>query len=196
VSGSYTGDGFGSRRYGGGRGAGRPGSGYPGTGVWEAVDQLRKVFEQGFAPRMARGDVRTAVLAILAEQPMHGYQIIREIEERSGGAWKPSPGSVYPTLQLLADEGLVSAEESGGKKTYSLTAAGREEVEAGEGEAAPWEAPGMKDAANATALPKAGARLAQAVGQVASGGSPEQVQRAVDVLDEARRKLYSILAED
>ena len=82
------------------------------------------MFEKRVAPRMGRGDVRAAVLALLAEQPMHGYQIIREIEERSGGSWKPSPGSVYPTLQLLADEGLISAEESNGRKIYSLTDGG------------------------------------------------------------------------
>lgn len=74
---------------------------------------------------MARGDVRTAVLSLLAEKPMHGYQIINEIAERSGGTWKPSAGSVYPTLQLLADEGLIEAEEQNGRKTYSLTEAGR-----------------------------------------------------------------------
>jgi len=160
------------------------------------MDQLRDAFEQRFSPRVARGDVRAAVLAVLAEQPMHGYQIIHEIEERSGGAWKPSPGSVYPTLQLLADEGLVVAEESGGKKTYSLTDAGRAEAEAGEDRTAPWEAFGTQEAGRATALPKAGAKLAQAAAQVARGGTPEQVAQAVDVLDEARRRLYSILAQD
>src|SRR5690606_30830681 len=82
----------------------------PGAGVWEAMDQLRSAFERRGGTRMGRGDVRAAVLALLAERPMHGYQIIQEIDERSGGAWKPSPGSVYPTLQLLADEGLITAE--------------------------------------------------------------------------------------
>ena len=102
------------------------GEGFPGAGMWEAMNQLRGQFEQKVGPRMGRGDVRAAVLALLAEGPMHGYQIIREIEERSGGSWKPSPGSVYPTLQLLADEGLISSEESNGRKTYSLTDAGRD----------------------------------------------------------------------
>ena len=96
-------------------------------GVWQAVEELRSRFEKPPGTRVGRGDVRSAVLALLAEQPMHGYQIIREIEERSGGSWKPSAGSVYPTLQLLADEGLISAEESNGRKIYSLTDAGREE---------------------------------------------------------------------
>ncbi|MFE7844096.1 PadR family transcriptional regulator [Microbacterium sp. NPDC057407] len=190
MSDSFTGDWFGAR--GGGQGAGKPGG-----GLWEAMDQLRDMFEQRvMSPRVSRGDVRTAILAVLAERPMHGYQIIYEIEERSGGTWKPSPGSVYPTLQLLADEGLITAEEAGGKKTYSLTEAGRAAAEASEGKSAPWESSSRRDAARATALPKAGAKLAQAAAQVGTNGSAEQVQAAVEVLDEARRKLYSILAQD
>ena len=141
---------------------------------------------------MGRGDVRVAVLALLAERPMHGYQIIQEIEERSGGSWKPSAGSVYPTLQLLADEGLIAAEEAGGRKTYTLTEAGRAETDAAG--AKPWEAP-AKESGRATALPKAGVELAQAASQVARTGTPEQVQQAVEVLDEARRKLYALLAQ-
>ncbi len=123
MGGSYMGDGFTGSSSGWGQGR-------PGQGLWEAMEQLRGMFEQKVAPRMGRGDVRAAVLALLAERPMHGYQIISEIAERSGGAWKPSAGSVYPTLQLLADEGLISAEESNGRKTYSLTEAGRAEAEA------------------------------------------------------------------
>lgn len=186
MSGSFPG--FGSRP--GGQGAGLPGS------LWDAMDQLKDAFERGFSPRVGRGDVRAAVLAILAEKPMHGYQIIQEIEARSDGAWKPSPGSVYPTLQLLADEGLVAAEESNGKKTYSLTEAGRTEAAAADGQSAPWEAFGSRDTGRTSALPKAGAKLAQAAAQVGRGGTPEQVAQAVEVLDEARRKLYSILAQD
>ena len=121
---------------------------------------------------------------------MHGYQIIHEIEERSGGSWKPSPGSVYPTLQLLADEGLVQVEESNGRKTYSLTDAGKA-VPAG---SAPWE--GSSSPSKHGALPKAGLELAQAAGQVQRSGSSKQVAEAVAVLDEARRKLYAILAQD
>lgn len=187
-----------------GAGAGRPGGSgsWSGPNLWEAFDQLKEGFEQrfgsgsGFGMRMGRGDVRAAVLALLAEQPMHGYQIIHEIEERSAGVWKPSPGSVYPTLQMLVDEGLLTAEESGGKKVYTLTDAGRAEAaEAGE-QSAPWESAGVKDAARATALPKAGMKLAQAAATVGRTGSAEQVQAAVDVIDEARRKLYAILAQD
>ena len=168
----------------------------PTAGLWEAMEHLRSAFDQRpSAPRMARGDVRTAVLALLAEQPMHGYQIIQEIEERSGGSWKPSPGSVYPTLQLLTDEGLVDAEESNGRKTYSLTDEGRQVADAAADRSAPWETQAPKEGARA-ALPKAGFELAQAVAQVGRSGSTEQVQQAVEVLAEARRRLYSILAQD
>jgi DNA-binding PadR family transcriptional regulator len=180
-----------------GRGA-SAGQGWPLDGIWQAMEQLRGQFEQkmGGATRMGRGDVRSAVLALLAEKPMHGYQIIREIEDRSGGSWKPSPGSVYPTLQLLTDEGLVSAEESDGRKTYSLTEAGRAIVDADAEKSAPWESTGPREGARTGALPKAGLDLAQAVAQVGRSGTPEQVKQAVDILDEARRRLFSILAQD
>lgn len=147
------------------------------------------------APKVRRGDVRAAILDMLAVEPMNGYQIIQQIAERSGGAWKPSPGSVYPTLQMLADEGLISATEAAGKKTYSLTDAGRAEVDAAEAKPAPWQSFAAQDTRTSD-LPKSGMKLAQAAAQVGRGGSPEQVRRAVEVLDEARRKLYSILAED
>ncbi|WP_309064892.1 PadR family transcriptional regulator [Microbacterium sp.] len=183
---------FPSGGFGGGRGFGGFGGG---GGLWEAMDQLRSQFEQRTGgSRMARGDVRAAVITLLAEQPMHGYQIIHEIEERSGGAWKPSAGSVYPTLQLLADEGLITAEEEGGRKTYSLTGTGREEAEVQADKPAPWEAFGSRSG-HLSALPKAGMELASATAQVARTGSPEQVQKAIDVLEDARRRLYSILAE-
>ncbi|UYO96874.1 PadR family transcriptional regulator [Microbacterium sp. M28] len=170
----------------------------PGASIFDAFEQLRQTFEQprpGGSSRMARGDVRAAVIALLAEQPMHGYQIISEISDRTGGAWKPSAGSVYPTLQLLADEGLIAAEEQNGRKTYSLTEAGRAEADAAADKPAPWEAFGGRTAANLTALPKAGMELAGVAAQVARTGTPDQVQKAVDVLDEARRKLYAILAD-
>lgn len=189
MSNSYTGGGFGARGFGGGR----PGSGQPFADV---IDQLRSMFEHRAGPRMARGDVRAAVLALLAEKPMHGYQIIAEIEQRSGGAWKPSPGSVYPTLQFLADEGLIISEVADGRKTYSLTEAGRAEADASADRAAPWEAFGQRDVPGGSALLKAGAELAHAVAQFRHTGTPEQVEQAVTVLDETRRKLYSILAQD
>jgi DNA-binding PadR family transcriptional regulator len=190
MSGSFTGDGFAGRGRGGSQG-------WPVGGIWDAMEQLRASFEQKVGgTRVGRGDVRTAVLALLAERPMHGYQIIHEIEERSGGSWKPSPGSVYPTLQLLADEGLIRAEEAGGRKTYSLTEEGREVADAESERSAPWETTGARDSGRMSALPKAGIELAQATAQVGRTGTPEQVKEAVGVLEEARRKLYSILAQD
>ena len=120
-------------------------------------------------PRKAKGDVRSAVLVLLAEEPMHGYQIIREIESRSGGAWKPSAGSVYPTLQLFADEGLVSVEESGGRKVYALTDSGREEAEGAE---VPWDDAAAGDGGRISALAKAGIDLASAVGQMRAPAPP------------------------
>lgn len=173
-------------------------AGFGGSGqhLADAFEQLRSLFEQRVTPRVARGDVRAAVLALLAEQPMHGYQIIAEIDQRSGGAWKPSAGSVYPTLQLLADEGLISAEVADGRKTYSLTDEGRAEADSAAGRPAPWEANAGGDILGMGALPKAGVSLAQAAAQVRRTGTPAQVEQAVTVLDEARRKLYSILAQD
>ncbi|WP_382306562.1 PadR family transcriptional regulator [Herbiconiux sp. UC225_62] len=187
--------------------AGGFGTGVNAEGIWQAMEEFKARFEKRVGSRMGRGDVRAAVLALLAEQPMHGYQIIHEIEERSGGAWKPSPGSVYPTLQLLADEGLIAAEESNGRKTFALTDAGRAEV-ASSGVSAPWASdgdgatgagtgsgskPGDKDFG---ALPKAGFELAQAAAQVGRTGTPDQVKAAVKELEDARRRLYSILAQD
>lgn len=174
--------------------AGGFGAGNPIEGIWQAMEQVRSTFEKRVGTRMGRGDVRAAVLALLAEQPMHGYQIIHEIEERSGGTWKPSPGSVYPTLQLLADEGLIAADESNGRKTYALTDDGRAQL-AREGAPAPW-ANSADDRSDFTALPKAGIALAQAAAQVGRTGSPEQISQAVAELEAARRRLYAILAQD
>jgi DNA-binding PadR family transcriptional regulator len=165
-----------------------------GFDVWEVVDGLRDAFTARPAGRMGRGDIRTAILVSLAEEPMHGYQIIQAIETRTAGAWKPSPGSIYPTLQLLADEGLVTATQDGERKVYSLTEAGRAAA-ADAGEEVPGERRFGMDPARA-ALPKAGAKLAQAAAQVMHNGTAEQQQRAVTLLDETRRKLYALLAED
>jgi DNA-binding PadR family transcriptional regulator len=195
MSGSNMGDWFSGSAGGSTRSSGQS---WPLTGLWEGLEQLRGQFEQKVGgTRMGKGDVRTAVLALLAEKPMHGYQIIQQIDERSGGSWKPSPGSVYPTLQLLADEGLIKAEEAGGRKTYSLTEEGREVADAAAEKSAPWEGSSTRESSGrASALPKAGIDLAQAVAQVGRSGSPEQVKQAIAVLDDARRKLFSILAQD
>lgn len=198
MNGSSTSNGFGSGSpFGGFGGFGGSGAG-PASAIFEAMDQLRKSFDQRptGTSRMARGDVRAAVLSLLAEEPMHGYQIIREIEERSGGSWKPSAGSVYPTLQLLADEGLVEAEEQNGRKTYSLTEAGRAVADEDD-TPAPWESnsTGRREGGRHVALAKAGMDLAGAAAQFARSGDTAQVEQAVAVLEDARRKLYAILAE-
>lgn len=212
-------NGFGGMGFGDGKGVfggqGFGGQVFGGQGmndIFEALGQFGQKLEQKLdlprfdmkaGSRMGRGDVRVAILAILAEQPMHGYQIIQQIEERSGGAWKPSPGSVYPTLQLLTDEGIVEVEEESGRKTYSLTEAGRAEAadkpapwrasDSAAGEGAPGSA--RADGPGFGALSKSGANLAQAAMQVGRTGTPAQVQQAIDILDDARRRLYAILAE-
>jgi DNA-binding PadR family transcriptional regulator len=145
--------------------------------------------------RARRGDVRTAVLRLLAEQPMHGYQIIQELSARSGGAWSPSAGSVYPTLQLLADEGLVTAEETGGKKVFSLTEAGIAATAETADQPAPWDEAAQSDT-GAQGYREAAGRLMQAVFQIGKTGSADQVKAAIEVLTDARKKLYAILAED
>lgn len=148
----------------------------------------------GPASRARRGDVRVAVLRLLAEQPMHGYQVIQELSARSGGAWTPSPGSVYPTLQLLEDEGLVSSEETAGKRVYGLTDAGRAAVAETAGTPAPWDE--AAEASTSNELREAAGRMLVAVRQVAHAANEDQKARAVEVLTEARKKIYAILAED
>lgn len=144
--------------------------------------------------RARRGDVRASILALLGDRPMHGYEMIQEIAERSGGAWKPSPGSVYPTLQLLEDEGMISSESDGGKKLYALTEAGRAEAEAGP--RAPWEEAGRGiDWEAMQEVRQAGFGLMEAFAQVWKTGTPEQRQKALSVINESRKRLYLILAE-
>ncbi|MDQ8706551.1 PadR family transcriptional regulator [Streptomyces sp. LHD-70] len=145
--------------------------------------------------RARRGDVRASILALLKDRPMHGYEMIQEIAERSGGAWKPSPGSVYPTLQLLEDEGLIVSETEGGKKLFSLTEAGTSAAE--EGPEAPWEDAGRGvDWDTINEIRQAGFGLMEAFGQVWKTGSAEQRQKALAVVNEARKKLYLILADE
>jgi DNA-binding PadR family transcriptional regulator len=146
--------------------------------------------------RRRKGDVREAVLALLAERPMHGYEMLAELEERTEGVWRPSPGSVYPTLQLLEDEGLVQGEKAEGKRMYALTDAGREHVEARSGKPAPWEE--VTDGISPAALNLRGeiASVFNAAQQVMMVGSNDQQARALQVLAEARRRLYGILAAE
>ncbi len=136
-----------------------------------------------------------AILALLAIEPMHGYQMIQEISERSGGRWQPSPGSVYPTLQALEDEGLVTADQSEGKRVFTLTDLGREQVESlGDRAKSPWDL-GRESAIGARALAEQMGQLGAAFHQVLRTGSTDQHERAQQVLDQARRALYQILAD-
>jgi DNA-binding PadR family transcriptional regulator len=139
--------------------------------------------------------VRNAVLMLLREQPMHGYQVMQELEERSGGGWQPSPGSIYPTLQQLSDEGLIKVEPQDGKNVFSLTETGEETV-AGLDEPPVWERFGTDDDVNRVDLRRAMYQLGQAVKQVATTGSKQQVAQASTVLNDARKSLYRLLAED
>jgi DNA-binding PadR family transcriptional regulator len=146
--------------------------------------------------RMRRGEIRTAVLAVLADGPAHGYEIIQTLEERSGGMWRPSPGSVYPLLQLLEDENLVQAAERDGKKVFELTDTGREEAAERVRDAGgpPWEHAGRGLIHGE--LREATAKLHLAAKQVGMTGTPAQVQRALDIVRQARKDLYQLLAED
>jgi DNA-binding PadR family transcriptional regulator len=151
---------------------------------------------RGRGGRARRGDVRLALLRLLAEEPANGYQLMQTIEERSGGRWRPSPGSVYPTIAQLEDEGLVRSIESDGSRQLEITDAGRAHLETRAGEADPWAA---DDEAGEDALTELGPiiiGLGKAAWQVASVGTPGQRARALELLAETQRGLYRILAEE
>ncbi|HET9654789.1 MAG TPA: PadR family transcriptional regulator [Kineosporiaceae bacterium] len=144
-----------------------------------------------------RGDVRAAVLALLAEEPRHGYAIMSELTERSGGLWRPSPGSVYPALQQLQDEGLVSVEESEGRRVFSLTGSGRAYVEEHHEEIGrPWELSDTGHGRRIRSLADGLAALGAAVHQIGRLADDAQAARAQEVLEDARRAMYRILAGD
>jgi DNA-binding PadR family transcriptional regulator len=137
-------------------------------------------------------------LALLAERSMHGYEIIGELNERTDGLWRPSPGSIYPTLQLLEDEGLVTAQadESGGKRRYALTEEGqRVAAEVAQGPA-PWEAVTAGAPEGARALRQSMVRLLPVVRQVMMSGGPREYEEVSKLLDDTRRRIYAILASE
>ena len=147
--------------------------------------------------RMRRGDVRAALLVLLAEEPRNGYGLMQEIERRSDGVWRPSPGSVYPALAMLEDEGLVRASEQDGRKVFELTDEGRAHVEEHrERLGEPWA--GLGDEVGEGRLELRGliGQLHAAAVQVASAGDDAHVEQARKVLEDARRALYRILAEE
>jgi DNA-binding PadR family transcriptional regulator len=149
------------------------------------------------ATKASRGDVRAAILALLQEGPLNGYQIMSEIEERSGGAWRPSPGAVYPALSQLADEGLIAGEESGGRRSFALTDAGREYIQQNPERArGAWESAEQQEAWQVPGLFAEAARLGGGIVQIAHAGTPGQVKAAERLLAQARRDLYRILADE
>jgi DNA-binding PadR family transcriptional regulator len=152
---------------------------------------------RGRGRRTSRGDVRAAVLALVAEQPRHGYEIIQEITDRSGGAWRPSPGSVYPTLSQLEDEGLVAVEKAEGRRVVRLTDAGTAYVAEHRAELdAVWESVGRRDDdEGATQLWEQLSQLHAATHQVMQAGTPEQIAAASTALADARKAIYRLLAE-
>jgi DNA-binding PadR family transcriptional regulator len=147
--------------------------------------------------RIPRGNVRAATLLLLAEQPRNGYQIMQEITERSKGVWSPSPGSVYPALQQLEDEGMVRSQETDGQRLYTLTELGKTYTEEHRTEfGSPWE-----DVSGAVGddVHQLLSLMRQTIGatvQVAHAGSPAQVAKATQLMKETRQNLYKTLAED
>ncbi len=146
--------------------------------------------------RKRRGDARIALLLLLAEEPRNGYQLMQAIEERSGGRWRPSPGSVYPALAQLEGEGLIRPIEREGSKLFEITDAGRAHLEQRDPGAAPWE---LEDDPSFRAFSDIRSLMRQvhiAAIQVAQAGDEHQIASASEILAETRRALYRILAED
>jgi len=127
---------------------------------------------------------------------MHGYEMIKELEERTGGAWKPSAGSIYPTLQMLEDADLIRGEETDGKRRFTLTDAGKAEQESRADETTPWDAVRADADPEAIRLRDSVVKLNHAFGQIFHAGDEDQQRRVRELLDETRRKVYAILAEE
>jgi DNA-binding PadR family transcriptional regulator len=193
-----------------GRGRGRGGNGFgPGFGHGFGAG-----FPGGFGPEMMRdfaqawggngrarkGDVRAAILSLLSEAPATGYALIKGIAERTDQAWRPSPGSVYPTLQQLVDEGLVrqqgAKDSSGGRTDYELTDEGTAYVaEHKEQLDAAWQASGPQRGGVDREFMASIGKLFDAVKQFPRSATAEQRAAATAKIDELRRELYKILAD-
>ena len=184
--------GFGPGGFGpGGFGPGGPGGGHGGHGRGPGGPHRGP----GRGSRAGRGDIRGAILLLLSEQPMHGYQLIQEITQRSGGRWSPSPGAIYPALNLLEDEGLLSITADSGRKLASLTPEGVAYVASQrETLAAPWDEVTGRSASPSRALRGAVDELAGAAHQISRTGSEDQAAQALLTLERARRELYLVLA--
>ena len=143
--------------------------------------------------RAQRGDIRTAIVLLLTDQPMHGYQIMQAMSDRTGGAWQPSPGAIYPTIAQLEDEGLVTTQEEGGRRLVTLTPEGRAYVEERSARLGdPFAV--FADAPNRPDLRDPLHQLHAAVRQIEVGGDAAQLEAAAQTLAQARRSLYLILA--
>ncbi len=182
---------------------GRPG--HPGPPPWVAGLFGLAQGERQRGPRVRRGDVRSAILDVVrtaqtSDEQVNGYQVIQQIAARSNDAWRPSPGSVYPTIQQLEDEGLVITGDTSGRRSLRLTPEGETYVEEHADElAAVWVPFQPRDDADAASgvgdlKPEIG-QVMGAVWQIVTSGSEQQRLAAVDVLVETRRKLYGILAD-
>ena len=182
--GAGAGEGDAGRADGFGPGFGRHGGFGPGFGG--------PMFGRG--PKVGRGDVRAAIIALLAEEPMHGYQIITELTERSGGVWRPSPGSVYPTLQVMEDQGLVTADKSEGRRVFSLTDEGRAAADAAGDGPAPWEEAARGADRSLVDLRGLMGEVGAAIMQVGQAGTDQQVKAVGEILSETRRRIYLVLA--
>ncbi len=145
--------------------------------------------------RAKRGDIRAAVLALLAEKPAHGYEMIKDLDERTEGAWRPSPGSIYPTLQLLEDEGLIKGSEEAGKRSFELTEEGRKAHEDRSGPS-PWDEVTAGAPPEELQLWRSAQQLRAAVGQAVYAGTDEQRKRVRDLIDKTKRDIYAILSEE
>ncbi len=203
------------RQHGGRRGPGRPGdrNDWGGWGAWGGPAGPPPWLTQMFGPdlggrrgrhggtgrpKVRRGDVRSAILDVLgsSDEPVNGYQVIQQIAERTGGQWKPSPGSVYPTIQQLEDEGLVEDAPTG-RKALQLTAEGRAHVREHAAELAalwrPFE--DRVDDEEALNLRQVIGQTVGAIVQVATTGTPDQMEKAIAILSDTRRRLYGLLAD-
>ncbi|MGY1620870.1 PadR family transcriptional regulator [Geodermatophilus sp. SYSU D00965] len=167
---------------------------HPRHGAFGPPDGPPRPHRRGGRGRAPRGDVRTAVLLLLAQEPMHGYQLMQAIAERSGGRWSPSPGAIYPTIAQLEDEGLVTVTAEAGRKLVTLTDAGREHLESRQ---QTWPDPfaGRGEAGPGDDLPGLVHQLHGAVREVARTGTDAQRAAAARVLADARRSIYLLLAE-
>jgi len=155
---------------------------------------LHRLFQHGRGGRsVRRGNVRVAILSVLQAGPMHGYQVITELETRTQGRWRPSAGSVYPTLQLLEDEGLLTSDERDGRRTYSVTDEGRASADEHPLTGDRWLG---TDGASEPDVPRLARSLVSAATQVMRIGTPEANTAAREILIDARKRLYKLLAED